>query len=258
MRARRRQESGQLLVPMCGLLIVFGLLLVGYVHWCRALYRRMRIEMIADVTALSAARAQAEMLNRIATANTMVNTYLQEFRFPYTGYYVGTISVDKYRKLVDDMKTLRDKVNGFRSYPPSVGRVVAQANGASPLSPYFPPRMDSYLVPQTVYLMIRMPYPLPPVFRAAEGAFYARSWKPNFVKAQPSHHTSWIVERNGFRAMSTARLWLDVPNSDFFHNGGFPRVRESVWHSVGIQCFYPQFNARLTRVAKSWRFNDGG
>jgi hypothetical protein len=228
---------------MAGLLFVFGILLACYVKWCRIIYWRMRLDVIADATALSAARAQAQMLNRIAEKNLMMNTYLPKLTL--FGHNYGTISASKYKKLMDDVNDLRNKVYGFKTYPSQVGRVVAKLNGADLLSPYFPYPMDSYLQPETVYLWVRMPLPSPPLFTSVKGAFYVRIWSPDYIKAQPPHKTTWLIRKNGFRAISTAGVWLDVPVSSLTHNGGFPRKNESILHGIGVQSFYPQFNARL-------------
>ena len=123
MAVYRHSASGQLLVPMAGLLLLFGLLAVGYVRWCRAIYWRMRLDMVADVTALSAARAEAEMLNRIADKNLMVNRYLTELQVPHVGYHFGMISAQDYPKFREEARELRNEVEGFRSYPASAGRI---------------------------------------------------------------------------------------------------------------------------------------
>ncbi len=250
MRLRLRRETGQLLLPMAGLLLVFGMFLVGYVRWCRAIYWRTRMELVADATALSAARAQAEMLNRIGFANGMLNVYIQQFRAPYLGHRVGVIHGDDFPSFKGETEELANRVKGFKSYPPSVGRVVARANGAEGLIPYFPFPMESHLAAQTVHLLLYFPHPPWIGFKTVENAFYARTWSPHFRKAQPPHRTTWLVRRNGFQAMASARLWLDVPTSSIFHNGGFPREKESLLGGIGIQCQYPQFNARLAPKAK--------
>jgi hypothetical protein len=240
---RLSSRSGQLLVPMAGLVLLFGLLSAGYVKWCRALYWRMRMDMVADATALSAARAQAQMLNRISFANTMINGCVAKMRVPFTDYQVGEISVQKYPEFRTKVQDLRAKVAGFKTYPAGVGQIVARANGAEGISPYFP--MNSYLQPMTVHLLVVSKVPPVAYYRIVEGAYYARVWSPSFRKAQPPHRTTWLVRCHGFRAMSTARLWLDVPVSSWLHNGGFPRVREPFAGDVGIQNLFPQFNARL-------------
>jgi hypothetical protein len=55
----------------------------------------------------------------------------------------------------------------------------------------------------------------------------------------------WAVYRNSQYDAASARLWLDVTNDAPLVNGGFPRVDDTVLGGLGIQCFYPQFNARL-------------
>ena len=60
-------RSGQLFAPMILLLLFFTAFLAGFAGWCRALYWQMRMDMVAEAVALSAARAQAAMLNSIGS-----------------------------------------------------------------------------------------------------------------------------------------------------------------------------------------------
>ncbi len=243
-RTRRRSELGQLLVPMAGLLMVLGILSAGYLRWCRALYWRTRMEMAADAAALSAARAQAQMLNRISFANGRLNAYVTKTRVPFAEHQIGGVSAEKYPRLMKEAEDLTSKVRGFKTYSASVGQIVARANGAEGLSVYS--QTGPLLIPKSVHVVIYTKT-MPPAFwyRTLPNAYYARGWSPGFQKAQPPHRTLWLVRKSGFQALSAARLWLDVPPESFLHNGGFPRVREGFTGDVAIQSFWPQFSARL-------------
>src|SRR5216110_954350 len=76
----RRQCSpkGQLLLPMLSVLFLFGLFWITFVLWSRHIYWRMRMDMAADATALSAMRDEAAMLNTISTLEYLENPFLQK------------------------------------------------------------------------------------------------------------------------------------------------------------------------------------
>ena len=65
---RLSSSRGQLALPMLAVLVLFSLFFVAYIELCRRIYWQMRMDLAADVVALSAARAQAGMLNDLCVA----------------------------------------------------------------------------------------------------------------------------------------------------------------------------------------------
>ena len=61
---RLSSSRGQLALPMLAVLVLFSLFFVAYIELCRRIYWQMRMDLDADVVALSAARAQAGVLRR--------------------------------------------------------------------------------------------------------------------------------------------------------------------------------------------------
>lgn len=228
---------------MMAVLVLFAFFLAGYLRWCRRLYWQMRMDEAADCAALSAARAQAEMLNRIAVKNAQINQFLPKVGYGRESFSV--IPVENYIKLLRAKKELGRDVSGFRRFPAGVGFVVARLNAATGPGGYWPMPMDPYLASKDVHAILVNKMPPAFYYKYVEKAFYARTWGPGARLAQPPHKTTWLVSRNGIRSQATARLWLDVPSHSFFGNGGFPRVKESLLGGVGIQSQFPQFNAQL-------------
>src|SRR5262249_11554443 len=98
---------------------------------------------------------------------------------------------------------------------------------------------------QAVHVGIPLSHPPYFYYRYFSDAYVARSWSPSKLHAQPPHKTTWLVSRNGIRAIASARVWLDILPDTFLNNGGFPRTHETWLRNLLIQSFYPQFNARL-------------
>src|SRR5258708_3784811 len=73
-----RSQGGQILVPIVGLIFLFGCFLAGFLKWSQTVYWQLRADMVAEAVALSAARAQAEMLNDLAVLQTEQNAFLQK------------------------------------------------------------------------------------------------------------------------------------------------------------------------------------
>jgi hypothetical protein len=76
-------------------------------------------------------------------------------------------------------------------------------------------------------------------------AYFARDWWPRKEAPQPIHRTTWLVGHDKVWEKGKARLWLDVDPHNDLNNGGFPSEQAEGLKGLGIQCNFPQFNARL-------------
>jgi hypothetical protein len=243
---RLASSRGQLLLPMLGFFFLFGMMWIGYVQWCRAIYWKMRIDIAAQATALSAARRQAELLNFIATAQTLENAYLQKASFGSAD--LGHMQISVRSSFENWNRLLEQTAKSFKAQVEWIAAIVARSNGANHLPVPLKPEMIShrlaahavYVVYFAKYLPLNLPKP-----RRYGTAYFTRSWGTRTLKAQPDHESPWTVCRNMTCSTATSRLWLDADPKDFANNGGFPTGHESIWRGIGIQCFYPQFNARL-------------
>src|SRR5262249_36615370 len=125
----------------------------------------------------------------------------------------------------------------------AVAQMVAKANGADlpavPLSSY-----GHQLEGQSVRIFYFAKFLLVKTANY-KPAYFTRTWKPRMTHPQPPHETWWNVCHSGICERRGAGLWLDVKSSDVANNGGFPSDQASFLRSLGIQCCYPQFNARL-------------
>ncbi|HVO33456.1 MAG TPA: hypothetical protein VMU17_06025 [Elusimicrobiota bacterium] len=238
------RQEGQIALPLMMLVFVLGLFFVWYLHWCRALYWQMRVDMAADAAAISAARAEAETLNNLVVQNDAVNLLIQKVRAPATDAMVGFTTGDKIPLIQASTMGLKASLFAFKTVPAGVGATVAQLNGCKGTPLYWPVPSDPYLVPQRVHGIVAIDVPPFVLYRDFDSAYLARAWSPSKQKAQPPHRTTWLVTQNGFRGIATARLWLDTPVSAY-HTGGFPPVRGAWWADMGIQSIPPHFNARL-------------
>ncbi len=240
---RYGNDRGQLLFPVLGVLFFFGMFWVAYVLWCRQLYIKMRVDAVADLVALSAARQQAQMLNEIGTLQMLENMLLPEIK----GYGIMPIN----------SKSSFEGLNGVlrytkKSYGPrvlAVANSIARHNGGaralpSPYGASLAELVDPRLGPEPV-IVVYFAGSWPVEAKYYEEAFYARQWSPGKLKAQPDHKSDWLVCLDKICSEARARLWLDVDERSALHNGGFPSRQASWLRKIGIQCFYPQFNARL-------------
>ncbi len=245
MRRHWRHDDGQIALPMIAALCVLASFLLWYLLWCRNIYWQMKMDVAADASALSTARAEAEMLNNAATINDSVNLLIRKAQFPFFNNLV--VGETEYYNLpaIRGIRLLMQSVLfGFKTVPPAIGGTVARQNGAKGGPLYWPFPLQHQLLPQTVHTFI-LHYPPPYVeVRNLEGVYYARAWSPSKLKAQPHHRVTWLASRDGIRSVATARIWLDAPLSSY-HNGGFPQIHGSFWHALGIQSIPPHFNARL-------------
>jgi hypothetical protein len=238
----QRSEDGQLLLPMLAVLFLFGLFWVTYVLWCRHVYWRMRMDMAADATALSAMREEAAMLNTIGTMQYLENRFLQKVKL--FGEDVAGVQIENANTFDQYNASMTELADWFYpAYAVNVARTVAQANGAtqSPLPVPFP---QNHLKAQELNVHI-LDGVIPVGERYYKAAYYARDWWPNKTAPQPIHRETWTVCHDGICEKGKARLWLDVDGGNVLNNGGFPSEHASFWRSLGIQCQYPQFNARL-------------
>ena len=247
MRRIAGNTSGQLLLPVLGLLFLYGLFLAGYVGWCRTQYWTLRMDVAARATALSAARTQAALLNTIATTQMAENILLQKLRIPFTDANVGHVQVSARFTFEELNAALTLAVNTFEIQAYNAARAVAKADGADRL-PLLIGTLSPKLKPKKVvveYFAGLYPVGGPHTY---EKAYYAREWFPNDTQAQPDHRMGWTACHGSVCGTAWTRLWLDVdPRRDPMHlsNGGFPTEKQSIWRDAGIQCLYPQFNARL-------------
>lgn len=238
-----RGHHGQILLPGLAIILILMTSFMYFVRWGERTLWQMRMNLAADAAALSAARGEAEMLNNIAAANVMINYYVQKTEIPLRGAAIGIMQASDRANYEDWNHLLHNLIWGFKTLPAGIGETVARLNGAEGHSVYFPFPMDPYLVGKDIYVAMWVRFIPIPQFLSE--AYYARAWSPDKLQAQPPHTTTWLVSRKGVRATASARLWLDVSSGGLANNGGFPRVNEGWIRGIGVQGFYPQFNARL-------------
>ena len=58
------------------LMLLFAVFLAGFLGWCRAVYWQMRMDIVAEAVAISAARAQAAMTTK-KDADSVLNAAAQ-------------------------------------------------------------------------------------------------------------------------------------------------------------------------------------
>ena len=238
-----RNENGQLLLPILGAIFLFGMFWITYVSWCRTIYWKMKMDVTADLVALSAARQQATVLNYVAGLQTLENAFLPEIK----DYGIMQVSMKSNFEGVN--QTLQRYKDSYGAQTLAVGQMVADANGSN--LPIFPmigvsltENLNPHLDPQKVRILY-LAHLWPVGYRTYSQAYYTRDWSPDKTKAQPPHKSCWSVCRDSICGQGQARLWLDVDQSSVMNDGGFPSKNASLLHSIGIQCFFPQFNASL-------------
>ena len=200
------------------------------------------MDMAADATALSAMRDEAAMLNTVGTMQYLENPLMQKIKLfgdDIAGVQIENANTfDNYNKV---MTQVVDRLYAAEAF--NVARIVAKANGANhiPIPVPFP---QHHLKEQE--LNVHFLYGLVPIWtQYYRAAYYARDWWPDKTAPQPIHRETWTVCHDDICEKGKARLWLDVDSSSSLNNGGFPSEHASFWRSIGIQCQYPQFNARL-------------
>jgi len=238
-----RNQKGQLLLPMLCLIILFTIFFGLYLRWCRGLYWQMRMDITAEAVALSAARAQAQMLNNLATLQTAGNIFVPKVSLLDND--VAPMQLSERSAFLLYLQTVKLFLKGYPGYVGSVATTVAKANRADSITlPW--PKPQHRLIPRKVTFWYWYgPYPLPEC-ETFENVYYVRSWRTDLHNPQPMfHENAWAVTHKGTIGIASARLWLDVDPGDSMANGGFPSPNASWWEKVGIQCFYAHFNARL-------------
>jgi hypothetical protein len=238
-------QRGQILIPGLAITLTLVLLTLGYIGWASRALWQMRMDSAADAAALSAARAQAEMLNTLSVSNMGVNLFVLKADIPLIHNAVGVMKEESIANFEAWNWMMQKQLWGFKTFPAGVGMQVARLNGAKGMSLYWPAPMDHYLQAQAIHVGILLSHPPLAGYRFWEKAYYARGWEPGRANAQPPHKTTWLVRRGSVRAVASARLWLDVNGASPWSNGGFPRPREHWLRGALIQGLYPQFNARL-------------
>lgn len=239
-----RTERGQLLLPMLAVITIFTSFWGGYVLWCRNQYWQMRMDAAAEMTAISAARQQAELLNLIGTQQLALNATLQKAKF--VDLEVAHLQVAAYKTFRVQQSLLKASIRSFRVIVLFLAHRIAIANGAD--SPPVPMgQVNHNLEPRGVWIQKfakLIPAGLPIYVR---DAYFVRRWWPRKTNPQPDHRCRWTVKRRGITGRAYAGLWLDVNPHEYSANGGFPSGIGWGWREQGILCNYPQFNARLLR-----------
>lgn len=236
-----RVEKGQLLLPVLAILFLFGLFWITYVLWCRQVYWTMRMDVASDVVALSAARGQALLLNDMGTAQWLENPFMQKAKvFSKNVAHMQIEAKNGFEAMNGILRIFEWK---FEKDVFAIAQMVAKENGASapaiPLSSYGH-QLEAQSV--KVFYFAHLIYVGSAQYQAA---YFTRKWSPGKTHPQPPHETWWSVCHGSVCQAGGARLWLDVAPADVAHNGGFPSAQASFMRSLGFQCFYPQFNARL-------------
>ena len=241
MRHSFRSQCGQLLLPILGLMFMFGVFLVGFLKWSQAVYWQMRTDMIAEAVAISAARAQAEMLNDLAVLQTAENAFLQQVEFGSVN--IGHVQAAYAQEFKTTNAVLIAALRGFNGQTMAAAQAVARANRIKiPAVPY--PKPDHHLEPQKVNILYVAEL-VPMGEELMDKAYFLRSWGPGKLHAQPDHQVSWGVSDHGTMGTASATVWFDVDPGNWLNNGGFPGKDLSWERNIAIQCFFPQFNARL-------------
>jgi hypothetical protein len=237
-----RSETAQLLLPMLALLFLFGFFWVPYVLWCRHVYWKMRMDMAADATALSAMREEAGILNTVATLQYFENSVLQKVKI--LGEDLPGVQIENantFNNYTMVMAQLVNRLYGANAF--LVAKMVAEANGANQIPIPMPfPQHHLKAQAETVHFL----HGFTQIYqRHYPAAYYARDWWPDQTAPQPLHRETWTVCHDAICEKGKARLWLDVKDGNVWNNGGFPSEQASFLRGFGIQSNFPQFNARL-------------
>jgi|GEM_PF-1727781 len=240
---RQCHSKGQLLLPMLALLVLMALFILGYLQFCRQKYWKMRMDIAARATALSAARTQAELLNTMATTQLAENLFLQKAEVPALHENVGHMQIAARPDFEALNNSLQAVAFSFRIQVLRVAKLIATANGSN-RTPVPMGILNHWLEPKDVHVFYFHTL-IPAGYRHYKTAYFVRGWEPHKMNAQPAHRLGWTVCHDNVCETAMARLWLDVTPDSTMSNGGFPRDVETPWRGAGIQCWYPQFNARL-------------
>lgn len=239
----RLNQKGQLILPILAVMFLFGLFWIPYVLWCEQTYWSMRMAAASDLAALSGAREQARLLNTMATVQTLQNALVSRVK----GVGMASLNVKPKFDALNGMLQLADLSFKWRAY--AVVTQIARLNGSNrPVRPGLSAGLNENLSSRLKGQPLKVVYVAPgtpPVVQHYPQGYFTRRWFPRKVNAQPDHQSAWRVCRGQVCSEGRASLWLDVESGSVLSNGGFPPENASLWRSVGFQCFYPQFNARL-------------
>jgi hypothetical protein len=236
----RTSRTGQLLLPIVAVLFLFACFWIVYVRWCLKSYWKMRMDIAADFTALSVARQQAALLNYMATCQMSQNALIQ--KVSVKGQNIAHIQKVAVKPFELYNGLLKATYYTFIPTVVAVAQTVARSNGAT-LPALTKDNLGPRLEAQPVRAIIFHAY-VPVGAKNYKMAYFTRQWSPRIRQAQPPHQSTWGVCRGLTCGVGKAQLWLDVSPDNDLNNGGFPSENASLWRQVGIQCFFPQFNAR--------------
>lgn len=264
--------SGQSIALVVLTILVLSMFSFMVVNIGMLSYTRIRMQNAADAAALTAARRMSRSLNVISAQNLLMNGVLTRIRI--LGRDVFAVE----QRLLPAFRAARAAIDaavraGSGGFAYFAAREAARRNGADRVIPAQLRNMLSLQLQRRVanpwvYRIVNVggvPIPVP-AGRAGRGTvFYMRRWSPNLVRPQPPHRVRYIAIKEGdapfaaalfrgirtarpsVRAIAEAKIWLDVrPNS--FHRGGFPRTNEGWVEGIGVQSFWPHFNASLTGI----------
>ncbi len=239
-----RSESGQLSLPILAVLFLFGMFICLHARRSWATYRDMRLDITADLVALSASRTQAQNLNTLATMEDASNGLFQKLQIGPTD--VARMSMTSFGKFNRYKKMMKGLDQKFIWDVMNAARITAKANGAKNLPV---PLMKDHLghllkwkvVTIQLFLKSVVPAPIPPI---ATEAYLVRTWKPTVTQAQPIHKQKWKVCEEGTCKTGKAILWLDLRLIPLGNNGGFPPYDPGFLGGMGVQCMLPHFTSR--------------
>jgi hypothetical protein len=241
-------RHGQILIQGLGAFFSLLIIFFGLVTWGARTLEQMRLDTAAQATALSSARAQAQMLNDSASHNLMVNVFVNA-RYKGVGAMqkAGSGLFRAWLREQDWKRKAQYIQSGFLGYPVGVGQVVARLNGSDRGYQHYPITMDLKLALKDL-LVFFLKGDIPDGQHLFKDVYFVQTWGLNKRKAQPDHEVTWLVSHGKMVSTASAGVYLDVKPGERLQNGGFPRMKESWYGDIEVQSFYPQFNARLIQT----------
>lgn len=260
------KKSGQAMGLTIMVLLVLCMFTFMIVNFFEIEYNRMKMQNAADAAALTQTRLMAYAMNKISQANLAKNV-------------CGLIKIGSLMAILKDTKPVFQAESATQKLFNRWGggfvtwgaREAAKANGADKASLSgggaslkLTPRKRTIVLYKLITVPILGTIPFPVGRFKDNYAFVERKWEPNKKKAYPPHWCLWRATKNSktpfaagllgikksknIMATAKAEVWLDMKKSNFWHNGGFPYKNQSFWDGIGIQSFWPAFNARLVNV----------
>jgi len=245
---RSLSNAGQLSLPILAVLLFFSMGVCLHVRRSLDTYYDMKLDIAADMTALSAARTQAQLLNSLASIQNELLPVLP--KLSVLGSDIGVMSAKSLERYWNIHKRLQMGMSKFYGEIHATATAVASANGATKvLIPKTLDLMQPRLKGEEVWVVIITPKP---VLMRLSQAYYTREWKTDIIRAQPDHkHIWWVFDHRGEMSPGRARLWLDLAPGVILNNGGFPSPKKSFLNGLGIKSLAPHFNAQLMPRKKS-------